>query len=306
MVIQVVMTSVVKILIVQGEHLLGKCELEESYICQECYISPDTAHILLQLSRYDPDGRTRKINVCQLRDGQLLCRYHIEIPTPLHLRLERLGPTACIAFGPHVPHGQISIFQSDMFQTNCRVMVYDLCCGCQIESWKEFTIPYILSAQYSPDGSMIAAVCEPLRSVEFAQPREHSGSIIILCSSSYEVMHTIDIYYSCSSHWFIPLRMFPAFSYSGQHLATVDDFDNPHYVRIHQMPLNSPTLKDYCRQVIRQYTRKHYLHLLPLPKELLQFVQFFQAPSPMVGAGGEDHTCPCFGGGLPNGCHRHH
>ncbi len=298
MVFQVVMKQVVKIFIIQDEHVLGSCELQEPYMCQECLISPDHCHILLHVncthSSESPELR-RIIDIYQLKDGQLLRRYYI--PDLIAEEIRKFGwhssHVTCVAIDPRVPHGQIAVLQSlVMDEDRCCITMYDLCSGCQIESRKKFLGHLIDSAQYSPDGSMIAAVCGAYFGCY--HPPHWPSSVLLLCSDSFQIIHTIDIriHHPCSDPAYD--HLLPAFSRNGCHLAAIDDYQNPEYVHIHQMPINSFSLKDCCRRVILHYTPKNSLHRLPLPKELLKFMCFFSTPS--MDEGDEDgHTCPCFG-----------
>ncbi len=276
-VVQVVMNKAVKILVVNwhSETLLGTYTFaySDEPCFQDCFISPNSQVVLLRqnlflrrmmghVTNFDPNIRV--IRVCS---G--LCERMNIIEDSAAFNCFGSG----ISFDPRFPDGRAVIVSSTIQSNNdpdAAVQIYDVSHHMIVQTTEAVTDKIIHHMKHSPDGSLVAILCISMSSATFTTM--FVDTVLIMNADSLRVMHAIP-FPDCGPVKPLHACAFPAFSRNGHYLAQLH-VDATYRVHIYQMPVTEMSLQCFCRSVILHYTPHRLLGELPLPRKLVDYLQF--------------------------------
>ena len=281
-VIQVVQSKAVKLLIVDWHEncLLATYTFAFSKepCVQECFLSPDASVMLcrqnLALRRklghvlsFDPN-----IRLIQIKDG--LCKRLYVIEDNLAHAVFGSG----ISMDPRYSSGRAVIFASSLQirrNTNTNnaddppppsIQVFDVQKR-QLVAAADASVDHVIHhIKHSPDGSLIAALLVNVSIYITCTMRAHE--IILFHSDSLDQLHSVSLFDHVTKSQL--LDSFPMFSRDSGFLAQTTGST----VCVTKLPLNTTSLQQACRHVIRRHTRLAQVDQLPLPKSMIAFLQY--------------------------------
>lgn len=276
-VVQLVLSKHVKILVVDWHEnkLLGTYTFTfyREACVQECFISPDGLTLLLRQNFFKRRclGHVAcfdsSIRIIQLKDG--LCLRTSLIEDSLVSNTFGSG----ISFDPRYHTGRAVIYSSSLQTLDDDaqgVRIYDVMQDDVVRSFPTVISSIIHHIQHSPDGQYLAVLCVGGGP---ALPNLLLHHVKILDTDNFSLLHNIDLLSEPCKPWFA--EVFPCFSRNCDFLAVYTG-NTRNEIRLVKLPNQEMQLQHICRRTILRCTSIRHIKLLPLPKAMLNYLQYLE------------------------------